>query len=128
MCWPGPDWASAPHNRHTKHWTPHGTWRRHRRGGESGSWASSNARCWQWARRRGIATWVSIEPVISPDQAIELIQRYHTLVDHWKVGKVNYLPEIEKSVDWHRFRDEITRVFESVGADFYLKKSLSDLE
>ncbi len=79
------------------------------------------------ARRRGIATWVSIEPVISPDQAIELVQRYHTLVDHWKVGKINYLPEIEKSVDWHRFRDEITWTFESVGADFYLKKSLSEI-
>ena len=80
------------------------------------------------ARRCGIATWVSIEPVISPDQAIELVQRYHTLVDHWKVGKVNYLPEIEKSIDWHRFRDEITRTFESVGADYYIKKSLTDIE
>ena len=79
------------------------------------------------ARRRGIATWVSIEPVISPDQAIALVQRYHTLVDHWKVGKVNHLPEIEKSADWHRFRDEITRALESVGADFYLKKSLSEI-
>lgn len=79
------------------------------------------------ARSRGIATWVSIEPVISPGQAIELVQRYHTLVDHWKVGKVNYLPEIEKTVDWHRFRDEISRIFESVGADFYLKKSLSGI-
>ncbi len=80
------------------------------------------------ARHRGIATWVSIEPVISPGQAIELVQRYHTLVDHWKVGKVNYQPDIEKSVDWPRFLDEITRTFQSVGADFYLKKSLSDLE
>ena len=79
------------------------------------------------ARRRGIATWVSIEPVISPDQAIELVQRYHTLVDHWKVGKVNYLPKIETSVDWQRFREKITRTFESVGADFYLKKSLTEI-
>ena len=81
----------------------------------------------QAARRRGIPTWVSIEPVISPSQAIALVEQYHTLVDHWKVGKVNHLPEIEKAVDWRRFRDEITRTFKSVGADFYLKKSLSDL-
>lgn len=80
------------------------------------------------ARHRGIATWVSIEPVISPVQAIALVEQYHPLVDHWKVGKVNYLPEIEGSVDWRRFRDDITRTFNSVGADFYLKKSLSEIE
>jgi DNA repair photolyase len=80
------------------------------------------------AHRRGIPTWVSIEPVIVPDQAIELVRRYHAIVDHWKVGKVNYFPEIENAVDWHRFREEITEVFQSAKADFYLKKSLTELD
>jgi len=82
----------------------------------------------QAARSRGIPTWVSIEPVISPAQAIALVEQYHPLVDHWKVGKVNYRPEIESAVDWRRFREEITRTFHSVGADFYLKKSLTEIE
>lgn len=80
------------------------------------------------AHQRGIATWVSIEPVVVPEQAIDLVRRYHTIVDHWKVGKLNYCPDIEAQVDWRRFRDDITRTFRSVDADFYLKKSLTELE
>ncbi len=78
----------------------------------------------QEAHARGIATWVSIEPVISPAQAIALVRAQHAIVDHWKVGKINYQPEIENRVDWPRFREEITATFKSLGADFYLKKSL----
>ena len=80
------------------------------------------------ARQQGIPTWVSMEPVIVPRQALRIVRRYHDIVDHWKVGKVNHLPEIEESVDWHRFRDDITRLFESIGADYYLKKSLTELD
>ncbi|MEZ4551950.1 MAG: hypothetical protein R2874_16190 [Desulfobacterales bacterium] len=35
----------------------------------------------------GHPTWVSIEPVIDPDQAIKLVEMLHPVVDHWKVGK-----------------------------------------
>lgn len=80
------------------------------------------------AHRRGIATWISMEPVVVPDQAIDLVRRYHPIVDHWKVGKLNYCPEIEEKVDWRRFREDITRTLRSVGADFYLKKSLTELD
>ena len=80
------------------------------------------------ARRRGIPTWVSMEPVIFPDQALQIVRQVHPIVDHWKVGKVNHRPEIEKAVDWLRFREEITRLFESLGADYYLKKSLTELD
>jgi len=79
------------------------------------------------AHRRGIATWVSMEPVVVPDQAIDLVRRYHTIVDHWKVGKLNYCPEVEDKVNWLSFREDITRTLRSVGADFYLKKSLTEL-
>jgi len=75
----------------------------------------------------GISTWVSIEPVIDPVQAIQLVRRLHPFVDHWKVGKINYHKEIENAVDWIRFRKEITDLFEEIGADFYLKKSLTDI-
>jgi len=79
------------------------------------------------ARQQGIPTWVSMEPVISPDQALQIVRQYHAIVDHWKVGKINHRPEIERSVDWLRFREDITGLFESLGADYYLKKSLTDL-
>jgi DNA repair photolyase len=78
------------------------------------------------AHSRGIPTWVSIEPVIDPGQAVKLVKMLHPVVDHWKVGKINYHKNIEDAVDWGRFRDEMTDLFNVLGADFYLKKSLAE--
>jgi len=78
------------------------------------------------ARMRGIKTWVSLEPVIDPRQTLGLVKTLHPIVDHWKVGKLNYMPTPEP-VDWRAFRDEITALFNSVGADYYIKKNLRDL-
>ena len=79
------------------------------------------------AQERGIRTWVSLEPVIYPEQAIEIIQKLHQFVDHWKVGKINHMKKIEKKVDWIRFREEVRELLDSHDADYYLKKSLTEL-
>ena len=79
------------------------------------------------AHARGIPTWVSIEPVIKPDQALQLIRNLHPIVDHWKVGKINYNKAIEKSVNWIKFREEVKELLNSISADYYLKKSLTEL-
>lgn len=73
---------------------------------------------------RGIKTWVSLEPVIDPGQALELIRELHPIVDHWKVGKLNYQA---LDVDWIKFREDVKALLESLGADYYLKKSLTEL-
>ena len=77
------------------------------------------------AHEMGIRTWVSLEPVIDPDQALELIEQIHPFVDHWKVGKLNYK---KLKVNWLKFREEVTSLLVSKGADYYLKKSLTDLK
>jgi DNA repair photolyase len=76
------------------------------------------------AYRRGIPTWVSLEPVIDPDQALEVIKMLDPVVDHWKVGKLNHhkLP-----VDWFGFRRDLTALLDSLGASYYRKKSLTEL-
>lgn len=79
------------------------------------------------AKENGIPTWVSIEPVIDPMQCLELIRMLHPVVDHWKIGKINYHPEIEQSVDWLGFRKEVVELLETMEADYYLKKSLMEL-
>ena len=38
------------------------------------------------AHRRGIQTWVSMEPVLDPDQTLHLIEITHEFVDHFRVG------------------------------------------
>jgi len=74
----------------------------------------------------GIKTWVSLEPVIDPKQAIRLVEVLHPIVAHWKVGKINHFPEYE-NLDWVSFREEIRRLFGRIGTSYYIKKSLTEL-
>jgi len=51
----------------------------------------------------GIKTWVSLEPVIEPAQALAVIAALHKQVDYWKIGKINHVAALGKGVDWARF-------------------------
>jgi len=79
------------------------------------------------AKKVGIKTWVSLEPVIIPDQALRIVRECHEFVDHWKVGKINHDPDIEQKHDWLQFRTDAVALLDSLGADYYLKKSLTEL-
>jgi DNA repair photolyase len=79
------------------------------------------------AHGMGIPTWVSMEPVIYPDQALQIIREIHPIVDHWKIGKINHNKQLEEAVDWIQFREEVAGLLESLGANYYLKNSLTAL-
>jgi len=79
------------------------------------------------AHDKDIRTWVSLEPVIDPDQAFQVLAFCHRWVDHWKIGKINGWPELEAKVDWIDFREKVKEFMEAVGGDYYLKKSLTEL-
>ncbi len=79
------------------------------------------------AHKNNIPTWVSIEPVIFPDQCLELISKLHPFVEHWKIGKINYHPTIEQAINWKEFRKQVVQLLTKLNADFYIKKSLTDL-
>ena len=79
------------------------------------------------AHGMGIKTWISLEPVIDPAQAIQIIKELHTIVDHWKIGKINHHKDLESEVDWVQFKTQTTTLLNSLGADYYLKKSLTNL-
>jgi hypothetical protein len=53
-----------------------------------------------------IHQWVSVEPVIYPDESIELIKELLPVVNFWKIGKLNHYPSIEKTIDWKAFYDQ----------------------
>lgn len=78
-----------------------------------------------YARYRGIYTWVSLEPVIYPDEVFKVIDSLRGYVCHWKIGKINHDNEFEKKVDWVAFREKLKTVL--AGENYYLKKSLTDL-
>lgn len=71
----------------------------------------------------GIETWVSLEPVIDPDDAIYLMHLTRLVVGHFKVGTMNYHPH-GKTIDWNRFGWQIKREMDEFGVKYYLKQDL----
>ncbi len=76
------------------------------------------------AKTNDIKTWVSMEPIIEPVQALKFIRDHHRYVDYWKVGKINHDKELEAAVDWAKFYIDVTTLLDSLGADYYIKESL----
>lgn len=84
------------------------------------------------AHAAGIKTWVSVEPVIDPAQAIEVIEYARPFVDTWKIGKLNHLhlldPEFRaqvEGIDWQGFVDNLLPVLQrSPDTQYLIKDSL----
>jgi DNA repair photolyase len=67
---------------------------------------SDRIRALKEAHDRGIHTWVSLEPVLYPEQTLHLIELTHEIVDQFRVGKLNHCPDKEKQIDWPKFRGD----------------------
>ncbi|HAK87667.1 MAG: hypothetical protein A2X55_09095 [Nitrospirae bacterium GWB2_47_37] len=75
------------------------------------------------AHNQGINTWVSIEPVIDPEQSLEIIRMTHEYVDEYKVGKWNY-DEQAKEIDWKDFTQKAIALLENYNKKYYIKEDL----
>jgi len=42
----------------------------------------------------GIPTWASLEPVIDPASTLRIIEETRGFVDHYKIGKINYIEQL----------------------------------
>lgn len=78
----------------------------------------------QEAYERGIFTWISLEPVIDPQEALQLIEHASGFVHYWKVGKLNHMKAVESQVDWKKFLLEVEALLQSKNARYYIKKDL----
>lgn len=80
------------------------------------------------AKERNIQTWVSLEPVINPTETLELINETAEYVDLYKIGKLNYNKEVEDTVDWLKFVNDVELLLRSLGKEYILKDSLKDIK
>ena len=76
------------------------------------------------AHKAGLYTWVSLEPVIDPEQTLHLIRKIHKYVHYWKVGKLNHMKEYEQAVDWRKFLFDVETLMKSYGSQYYIKDDL----
>lgn len=80
------------------------------------------------AHKRGIHTWVSLEPVLNSGDVLKLLKDAQILkvrgidcIDRWKIGKLNYHQSI---IDWKAFGTEAERICKEGGLDYYIKADL----
>lgn len=76
------------------------------------------------AHAAGVRTWLSMEPVIDPAQALALIRLLAPVVDTFKVGKLNHYPDIERGIDWTKFVRSALELLVGTGRDYYIKNDL----
>lgn len=83
------------------------------------------------AHERGIETWVSLEPVIYPEDAMEFVRLLHKVTGHYKIGVFNYSnrlpPEMRgqvQGINWNEFGWQIKELCDKLGAKYYLKFDL----
>ena len=70
----------------------------------------------------GIFTWVSIEPVIVPNESLQVIKDLKAFVHLWKVGKLNHYYSMERKINWHTFYLEASKLLRECRV--YWKKDL----
>lgn len=71
----------------------------------------------------GIPTWISLEPVLNPAAALEIIRQTYTFVDLFKIGKINHHP-LEQRFDWRKFGIQSMELCESFNVQYYIKDDL----
>lgn len=76
-----------------------------------------------------IKTWVSIEPVIDPEQSIELIKQTIPFTHHFKVGKMNHFEKrFTENVDWTKFLYSTVKFLRENNKPFYIKHDLQQFD
>jgi DNA repair photolyase len=75
------------------------------------------------AKKKGIQTWVSLEPVIDPEQSLKIIEKVHKFVDFFKVGKLNYHP-LSLKINWKTFGNEAIEILKKYNKKYYIKNDL----
>lgn len=73
------------------------------------------------AHKRGIHTWVSLEPVLNARDALSLLSLQFPCIDRYKIGKLNYHPS---PIDWKAFGLEAERICKENSYDYYIKAGL----
>lgn len=75
------------------------------------------------AKQAGVRTWVSFEPVIDPNQTLDLIDIVAPFVDEIKVGRWNHDPRANQ-IDWRNFGERAVLRLRKHDVLFYVKHDL----
>lgn len=74
--------------------------------------------------KRGIFTWVSLEPTLDVKASLEIVNETHGFVDLFKIGRANYLGNITKTTDWRDYTLRMVELCQRLGVKHYIKRDL----
>ena len=74
----------------------------------------------------GIRTFASFEPVIDPEQSLNLMKvtAEEGCVDVYKIGKLNNYKGLDRQIDWTDFLVRAVEIMREHGKEFYVKEDL----
>ena len=91
----------------------------------------------QHAHQLGIRTWVSLEPVVYPEQTLDLIRQTVGIVDEYRIGKFNHSddPGLQRFMgsigyvyptdqEWREFVQAAKALLDETGSRYIFKKDL----
>ena len=78
----------------------------------------------EYANYLGIDTFVSLEPVIWPEDTLEIIKRIAPFTNRFKIGRWNY-DKRANQIDWRKFALDTIELCEKLGVDYILKRDLA---
>lgn len=73
----------------------------------------------------GVKTWASMEPVIYPDQSLDIMHITNKYVDAFKIGKLNHFKKHEDKFDWTSFLNSAISIMRKYNKKFYIKNDLA---
>lgn len=76
--------------------------------------------------KNGIKTWASFEPVIKPDQALNLIYQTIPFVDEYRIGKINNFRQLDKYINWTEFLKDALLILRGANKQIYIKQDLRE--
>jgi len=76
-------------------------------------------------KQNGVKTWASMEPVIYPEQSLQIMEITAAYVDAYKIGKLNHFKKHEDKFDWTEFLNDAIRIMRKHNKPFYIKNDLS---
>jgi DNA repair photolyase len=74
--------------------------------------------------RKGIFTWVSLEPTIDCDASLGIVKATHSYVDLFKIGRANYMKEITRLTDWRDYTLRMVDLCQRLNVKHYIKRDL----
>jgi DNA repair photolyase len=75
--------------------------------------------------KNGIRTWVSLEPVLDTQATLNLIQKTHSYVDEYKIGRWNHSKDASENIDWRKFLYDAVKLLRKYKCNFYVKNDLA---